>query len=248
MRNYINSIELALNKNVDTNKYPFSLQAVKSLNSPLRLQSPVTFIVGENGSGKSTLLEAIAVSQGFNPEGGSVNFNFSNRNSHSILFKHLKISRGSPRPQTGYFLRSESFYNLATEIDNLNQDPWSPPLLNSYGGKSLHEQSHGESFFSLIKNRFGANGLYILDEPEAAISPKRQIEMIYLIHQLVLKNCQFIIATHSPILLSLPNSDIYEIKEGEISLTEYEQTETFSIAKHFLTHHSSLIKHLLKDE
>ena len=135
----------------------------------IRLDSQVTFFVGENGVGKSTLIEALAVAVGFNPEGGTINFNFSTQDSHSELYQYLKIVRGGKRPRTGFFLRAESFYNVATEVDRLEETP-GPSLLASYGGVSLHHQSHGESFMALVENRFGGQGLYILDEPEAALS------------------------------------------------------------------------------
>ena len=159
--NFFLSIALKEEKINNYNDYPFSLPVIKSLERTL-LHPHVTYIVSENGSGKSTLLEAIAVSQGFNAEGGTINFNFSTHSSHSELHEYLRISKGSKKPRTGFFLRAESFYNVITEIENLG-------VTSSYGSKSLHEQSHGEGFLSLMKNRFGYNFLYILDEPEAAL-------------------------------------------------------------------------------
>src|SRR5213080_2922437 len=145
--------------------YPFSIPAIRHLDE-LRLDSAVTLFAGENGSGKSTLVEAIAVAAGFNAEGGSRNVTVSTRASHSPLHKHLRLVRGTRRPRTGYFLRAESFFNVATYLERLED----PGALAPYGGRSLHEQSHGESFISLLKHRFGPGGLYILDEPEAALS------------------------------------------------------------------------------
>ena len=222
-------------------QYPFNLAAVQGLKDQLDFHENVTFLVGENGSGKSTLLEALAVQQGFNAEGGTKNFNFATEESHSELHKHLRVSKGFQNPKNGFFLRAESFYNVASEVDNLG-------YAGSYGGKSLHEQSHGESFFALMQNRFGANGLYILDEPEAALSPNRQMAMLTLLHQLVLQGCQFIIATHSPILLSYPDSKIYEIQSNAIKTVDYEQTEIFNISKYFLCNYKSILEDLLKDE
>ncbi|WP_019614890.1 AAA family ATPase [Psychromonas ossibalaenae] len=227
--------------------YPFCLPAVKGLSTRLEFHEAVTFIVGENGCGKSTLLEALAVSQGFNPEGGTKNFNFSTRSSHSSLSDYIRIAKSIKRPKTGYFLRAESFYNVATEIENLDNEPsFGPPIIDSYGGISLHEQSHGESFFALMKNRFGREGLYILDEPEAALSPGRQMAMISLLHQLIGQGCQFIIATHSPILLSYPNAAIYEIGERGLEKTQYEDTDTYAITKHFLNNYENMLEILLE--
>ena len=210
---FIFSIGLKKEKIQNYDKYPFSLPIVKYFED-IDLNPSVTFIVGENGSGKSTLLEAIAVSLGFNPEGGTRNFGFNTRESHSDLYKYLRIAKGIKRPKTGFFLRAESFFNVATEIEQLDEDPWGgPPIIDSYGGISLHEQSHGESFFSLMRNRFGSKGLYILDEPEAALSPNKQMAMITLMNDLIKKGSQFIISTHSPILLSYPKSTIYEIRD-----------------------------------
>ncbi len=186
------------------NGYPFDLPDVRALET-LSFHPDVTFLVGENGSGKSTLLEAIAVVWGFNPEGGTVNFNFSTRPSHSDLYKYLRIVRSHKRPKDGFFLRAESFFNLATNIEHLDADPsFTPPVSDSYGGRSLHEQSHGESFLSVFLNRFGGNGFYVLDEPEAALSPTRQLAVLRRIHHLVLHNSQFVIATHSPLLMAYP--------------------------------------------
>src|SRR5690606_29322572 len=147
-------------------------------------------------------LEALAVAWGFNAEGGTKNFSFSTKVSHSHLCKLIRLSRSYLRPKDGFFLRAESFYNVATEIEKLDEGPGGPPIIDSYGGTSLHNQSHGESFFALMMNRFGGQGLYILDEPEAALSPTRQMAMIARMHQLIAKGSQFIIATHSPILMA----------------------------------------------
>lgn len=150
--------------------YPFHLPAVRTLDR-LTFQKPVTFLVGENGTGKSTLLEGIAAAWGFNPEGGTLNFSFNTRSSHSNLYEYFRIARGVRRPKDGFFLRAESYYNVASYIDELDEQPGGPPIKDSYGGKSLHEQSHGESFLATFVHRFGGRGLYILDEPEAALSP-----------------------------------------------------------------------------
>lgn len=242
--NIILSIDLKKEKVEDFEAYPFSLPSVKNLERTL-FHPHVTYIVGENGSGKSTLLEAFAITQGFNPEGGTVNFTFSTRPSHSILHEYLRVAKTHKRAETGFFLRAESFYNVATEIENLDSQPGGNKIMNSYGGKSLHEQSHGEAFFALMQNRFGPNGLYILDEPESALSPNRQMSMLTLIHELVKQGAQFIIATHSPILLSYPSAMIYEIKEEGLVKTSYEDTETFKISKRFLNDHEGILEILL---
>ena len=193
---YVSSVSLRRELIEDFARYPFGLPAVRALDH-IDLHRKVTFFVGENGSGKSTLLEAIAVSLGFNAEGGSRNFNFSTRRSHSELHEFLRIAKGFKRPRDGFFLRAESFFNVATEIENLDAEPsFGPPVISSFGGRSLHEQSHGESFLSLMTERFGGQGLYILDEPEAALSPQRQLAVLSRIHDLVSDDSQFIIATH----------------------------------------------------
>jgi predicted ATPase len=207
----------------------------------------VTFLVGENGSGKSTLLEAIAVAWGFNPEGGTRNFRFQTRRSHSTLHEYLRLVKKVPRPRDGFFLRAESFFNLATEIEHLDDEPsFGPPIIDSYGGRSLHEQSHGESFFSLMMHRFGGQGFYVLDEPEAALSPTRQLAMLVRLHELVRDRSQFIIATHSPILMAYPNAWIYEIAANELRRVSYEQTEHYVVAKRFLNDSKKQLEILLR--
>ncbi len=201
------------------------------------ITSPVTFFVGENGSGKSTLLEAVALAAGLNPEGGSKNFRFSTRDSHSDLWQYLRLSkRADKRWKDSYFLRAESFFNVATHIEELDEGPtfdnWD--IIDAYGGKSLHEQSHGESFFALMVNRFGGEGLYILDEPEAALSPARQIAMLYLIRELTDKGAQFLISTHSPILTACPGAIIWELGENGMRNVRWEETENYILTNRFL--------------
>jgi len=224
-------------ESVDKNTYPLNIPSIRKIDKIL-FHPNITFIVGENGSGKSTLLEALAVKLGFNPEGGSKFISFSTRASHSELHKYFKIHKHHIHPENHFFLRAESFYNVASSIDEL--DKIGRPLLPQYGGKSLHEQSHGESFFSLFIHKFGKNGLYILDEPEAALSPNRQMAMLARMHELVSQNCQFIIATHSPILLSYPDALIYEIGDDGLVETSYEETEIYTTTKYFLNHYKSM--------
>ena len=202
---YLRCIELCRERIQSFSEYPYCLPAIKDL-SILEFHKKVTFIVGENGTGKSTILEGIAVAYGFNPEGGTRNFNFSTNDTHSDLHKNLKLVKGVKRPNDGFFLRAESFYNMATNIDDIG-------VANSYGGVSLHLQSHGESFLSVIRNRFSGHGLYILDEPEAALSPSRQMSFLVIMDELIKQGSQFIIATHSPIIMAYPDSIVYELNE-----------------------------------
>ena len=245
MSQYIRSV--ALDDLSDEESYIAELPAVKCMSAmeELSLDNSVTFLVGENGTGKSTLLEGIAVGFGFNPEGGTRNFSFATNETHSPLHERLRLIKTFTRPRDGYFLRAESFYNAASYIDGLDKiNAPTPPIIDSYGGRSLHEMSHGESFFALIMNRFGGNGLYILDEPEAALSPARQMSLLIRINELVKQNSQFIIATHSPILLAYPDALIYELTENAITRRRYEETETVSVSKAFLTDPNKMIKRL----
>jgi predicted ATPase len=206
----------------------------------------VTFLVGENGSGKSTLLEGLAVAWGFNPEGGTRNFRFGTRTSHSVLHQHLTLVKSARRPRDGFFLRAESFFNLATEIERLDAEPGGPPIINSYGYQSLHEQSHGESFLAVMMHRFGGHGLYVLDESEAALSPSRQLAMISRLHQLVGMRSQFVIAAHSPILMAYPNSRIYQISANGLEHVSWRDTEHYIVAKRFLNDPEKQLSRLLE--
>src|SRR5262245_40107219 len=216
-------------------EYPFSLPAFRGLDT-IVFHPAVTFLIGENGTGKSTLLEAIAVGLGLNPEGGSRNFNFSTRASHSSLHWLLRLVRGVRRPRDSYFLRAESFFNVATEIERLDDGPaLGAPIISAYGGRSLHEMSHGEAFLALATHRFRGNGLYILDEPEAALSPIRQMALLVRIHQLVSEGAQFIIATHSPLLMAYPEAIILQLEEkADIRSIAYEETAHFRVTRDFL--------------
>lgn len=243
---YVSRITFLREKVASFETYPFCLPAVRRL-AQIQLHPNVTFFVGENGSGKSTLLEAIAVSLGFNAEGGSRNFRFSTRNSHSELHKFLRIAKGIRRPRDGFFLRAESFFNVATEIDNLDaeQSP-GPRIIDSYGGRSLHEQSHGESFLALMTERFGGQGIYILDEPEAAMSPQRQLAVLSRLHDLVLDESQFIIATHSPILMAYPDALIYQCSQDGVALVAYKDTEHYQVTRDFLANPDRMLQILLE--
>jgi predicted ATPase len=244
-KQYISRIALRRDIVESFDVFPFSLPAVRALDV-LEPHPKVTFLVGENGSGKSTLLEAIAISMGFNAEGGSKNFRFSTRASHSRLDEYLRVSKGVSRPRDGFFLRAESFFNVATEIEALDEEPGlGARVIESYGGQSLHERSHGESFLTLLNERFGGQGLYLLDEPEAALSPQRQLAALARIHELVKDESQFIIATHSPILMSYPDAAIYHLSTNGIECVEYEQTEHFQVMRAFLNSYKSALRELL---
>ena len=240
--------KIALDGNINSDSYLYNLPAVKYLQeNELEFTSAVTFFVGENGTGKSTLIEGIAVAYGFNPEGGSRNFTFSTNNSHSELWEKIEIAK-SAFPKDGYFLRAESLYNLATDIDEMDKLPsFDPLVIESYGGVSLHKQSHGESFLNLVQNRFFGNGLYILDEPEAALSPMKLMTLLIEIDRLVKSGSQLIIATHSPILMSYPEAEIFEFsKEYGICKTDYKNTEHYKITKSFLNNPEKMLSYLLK--
>jgi predicted ATPase len=230
---YVIRVELKRDEVPSFAAYPFSLPAVRNLDV-LKLHPRVTYFVGENGSGKSTLLEAIAVSCGFNAEGGTRNFRFGTRASHSDLHEYIRVAKGIRKPKDGFFLRAESFFNVATEIERLDSEGMGPRVIDSYGGKSLHEQSHGESFLALMMNRFGGHGLYILDEPEAALSPQRQLAALARIHDLVHSDSQFIIATHSPILMAYPEAYIYACSTDGIKLIDYYDTEHYRVMRDFV--------------
>lgn len=230
---YLREISLKRDKDLPEDQYPFTIPAFKKLQS-IAFSPKVTFIIGENGAGKSTLVEAVAVVLGLNPEGGSRNFHFSTRASHSELWRRLLVVRSWSRPRDQYFLRAESFFNVATEIESLDREREGLPVINAYGGVSLHAQSHGESVLALVRNRFRGNGLYLLDEPEAALSPARQLAMLRRIHELTTLDSQFIIATHSPILLAYPGALILTLDDNGCHETPYMDTQHYRVMRDFL--------------
>lgn len=237
---FIRSVELKRDDVASFDDYPFNLPVVRKFEE-LVFDSQVTFLIGENGSGKSTLIEAIAIACGFNPEGGSKNFNFETRAETSPLYQLMHVVRGHKRPTDGYFLRAESFFNVATEIDQRE-------LASYYGGRSLHEMSHGEAFFTLLNDRLLGAGLYIFDEPEAALSPTRQMAMLTRMHELVGDASQLIIATHSPILMAYPGAQILEIVDGELRRVNYEETEHFQVMRQFFLQRERMLRILLNAE
>ncbi|HBI02562.1 MAG TPA: AAA family ATPase, partial [Paenibacillaceae bacterium] len=196
-----------------------------------------------NGSGKSTLLEAIAYQCGFNPAGGGRNNIYELESSEAKLGDYIRLS-WLPKITQGFFLRAESFYHFASYLDQLG-----PASYESYGGKSFHQQSHGEAFLSLFSSRFGQKGIYLLDEPEAALSPARQLALLRLIHDLEESGqAQFIIATHSPILLGYPDAQILNFDEVPISAIEYEETNHYFIMKGFLNRREKFLKELFEND
>ncbi|NUP29970.1 MAG: AAA family ATPase [Nocardia sp.] len=203
-----------------------------------------SFLVGENGSGKSTLIEAIAVAAGLNPEGGSQNYRFATRSTESVLGEHLVLRWGVTKPRNRFFLRAESFYNMATETERLG-----PEQIATVGGRSLHHRSHGESFVDLMRHRFLPGGLYLMDEPEAALSPRGCMTVLARISELVERGCQFLVATHSPILLALPGATIYRIDEdGSIDTVGFDEAPPVRLTREFLARPHHYLRYLLDRE
>lgn len=227
--------------NVEPNydEYPFNVPAVRELGN-IDFHPNVTFFVGENGSGKSTVLEAIAVALGFGAEGGTKNVQFRTVESVSPLHEALRLARSAPQPRDGYFLRAESFFNVASYMDEVG-------YTDSYGG-SLHARSHGESFMAVLIDKLRGNGIYLFDEPEAALSPSRQLAAIVAIHQLVEDSSQFIIATHSPILLSYPHAKIIQFDSSGVSEVAYKDTEHYALTRDFLNNFPRRLEQLLSDD
>lgn len=242
---FIRGIRIDWDK-VEEDSYVRDIPSVCSIRD-MEFRENVTFLVGENGTGKSTLLEAVAVAYGFNPEGGSRNFNFATRPTHSGLHRALTLIKGVHRPRHNFFLRAESFYNVATQIEEYRDGSDPDTYYERYGGRSLHEQSHGESFLALMQNTFEEQGMYILDEPEAALSPQRQLTLLIHICRLASKGAQFIIASHSPILLGIPGADILSFEDGEVERIGYEETESYRVTEMFINNREYFLKRLLEE-
>lgn len=243
---YIKKVYLKRDEISSFDQFPLTLPLIKNFNE-LMFHPNVTYIIGENGMGKSTLLEGIAISYGFNPEGGTLNFNFSTYDSHSNLDHYLRLAKSANRAKDCFFFRAETFYNVATNIEELDKGyPSGKKVIDSFGGKSLHEQSHGESFFAAFTERFQGNGLYILDEPEAALSPLRQLSMLSRINDLINLGSQFIISTHSPIIMAHPHAKIIQLTEDGMTEVELEETSHYSIMKQFFDDKDRLLHHLFQ--
>ncbi|MCM1128172.1 MAG: AAA family ATPase [Lachnospiraceae bacterium] len=232
---FIQSISIDWSK-IERDSYLRNIDSIKNLRT-LSFKSPITFFVGENGSGKSTMLEAIAVAAGFNPEGGTKNYHFSTRDSHSELCDALRLTKGFRTPGWGYFLRAESFYNVATKEEDYADA--------THPSERLHEKSHGESFLAIAQKQLKPNGLYLLDEPEAALSPQRQLTLLVEIYECAKQESQFIIVTHSPILLGIPGAEILTFDSGEVHACEYEETDSYQVTEMFIHNREQLLKRLL---
>lgn len=237
---YLRYASIRPDTELDYEAYPFSIPAVREIES-IEFHPNVTFFVGENGSGKSTVLEGIAVALGFSAEGGTKNVRFPSAGSLSPLHEYLRLAKGVSKPRDAYFLRAESFFNVASYMDETG-------YLKGYGGQSLHTQSHGESFMAVLLNKLQGNGIYLLDEPEAALSPIRQLAALRAIHQLVEDHSQFVIATHSPILLSYPNAKIIFFDNSGVSEVAFEDTEHFAVTKDFLNNYPRRLEQLFQDD
>ena len=239
---FITEATLRRNPLADLSGYPYSIPAIRHLER-LEFPTPVTFFVGENGSGKSTLLEGIAAAFGLNPEGGTKHVRFSTRSSHSELFRELKLTKTRPAATDSYFLRAETFYNLASVIER--PEDRRAYDLEAFEGQSLHDRSHGEAFLALVLHRLRGNGFYCFDEPEAALSPMRQLALLAAMRQLVVKGSQFIVATHSPLLLAYPDATIYAFGDGPPQVLAYRETEHYQVTRAFLENPERMLRELM---
>jgi predicted ATPase len=240
---FVRSVGLTSGGDRPAGGHPWDIPAVRALAGGVDLSAGVTFLIGENGSGKSTLLEGLAVALGMNAEGGGRNVQFSTRASHSALGDHLRLVRGVRRPRTDFFLRAESVFTVATYIEELPAMGGDP--LEPYGGRSLHEQSHGESFLAIALNRFGPDGLYLLDEPESALSPQNQLTLLRRMHELVADGSQFVVATHSPLLLAYPGALILRCDADGLTPVGFDDAEPVSLVRGFLADPQRYLHHLL---
>ena len=222
---------------IETDSYLQKIESIAGLDQ-LEFHKGITFFVGENGSGKSTLLEAIAVAYGFNPEGGTRNYKFSTYDSHSELCNAMRLIKGIHKPGWGCFLRAESFYNVATAEDEYSRGPGGRP-------QHFHEKSHGESFLAMAQSNYKPNGVYLLDEPEAALSPQRQLTLLLEIVECARAQSQFIIVTHSPILLGIPDAEILTFDSGQICPCSYEETDSYQVTEMFINNREQILHRLL---
>lgn len=243
MADFLRHLEIRHDTIADRSVYPFSIPALSQLDR-LVFHPSVTFLVGENGSGKSTLIEAIAIKAGFNAEGGNKNFTTSLRPSESSLHAHVRLARGTKREVGGFFLRAETMFNVATEVEEKGLDK-----LERGAWEFIHEKSHGEAFLYVMQHRFHRKSLFVLDEPESALSPQRQLAALALIHQLVQDGCQFVIATHSPILMAYPDAHIFQLDpELGVRQVAYRETEHFVVTRAFLQNPEGMLARVLKGE
>jgi predicted ATPase len=233
---FILHLELVRDKVPNWDAYPFNIPAIAKLER-LPFERPVTFLVGENGSGKSTLIETIAICAGFNPEGGTKNFGTALRPSESALHEFARLARRGRRERSGFFLRAETMFNVSTEAEQYR----------AYGWDDLHAMSHGEAFLWIAMNKFINHGLYILDEPEAALSPQRQLSLLVRIQQLVKGGAQFVISTHSPILLAYPDAAIFHLDGDGIHPVRYRDTEHYAVTKAFLDNPERMLQRLFAE-
>jgi predicted ATPase len=240
LKPYLRSITLKRDQVESFDEYPFSIPAISTLES-IALHADVTFFVGENGSGKSTMVEAIALALGFSPEGGTKNVRLETSETTSTLHQYLKLVKGFAPPKDNYFLRAESFFNVATFMDSTG-------VSAAFDNRPIHARSHGEAFLAVLTQKLRGNGLYILDEPEAALSPSRQLAALSTIHRLVKDGSQFIIATHSPILLAYPSAKIIKLDDDGMNEISYEETEHYQVTKDFLNNRERMLHHLLAEE
>ncbi len=241
---YIQSIAIDWRK-ISRSSYLQEIPALKHLKA-LEFQKNITFFVGENGTGKSTLLEAIATAYGFNPEGGTVNYRFSTFDDVSELHHAIRLTKGYRRAKSSYFFRAESFFNVASKAEDYRNFTPKEIYYRQYGGKSLHEQSHGESFLAYFQS-FSQDGLYLMDEPEAALSPQRQLTLFIQMARMADAGSQFLVASHSPILLGIPGADIISFDSGTASRCRYEDTESYQVMEMFINHRDILMERLLRE-
>lgn len=244
---YIESVSLRRDQVQDWSEFPFCVPALRNLEH-LELHPKVTFLVGENGSGKSTFLEALAEKLGFRASGGGRVNSLTAPDYESALAPLLTIARTRNRPSDGFFLRAESFYNWATELDTLEATPFCGGVLAGYGGKSLHAQSHGEAFLNLLTQRLNGHGIYLFDEPEAALSPQRQLAMLVRLHDLTRDFSQVVIATHSPLLMAFPEAWIYQFDTDGIRRIAFEDTDHYRITRSFMMNPREMVRKLLDDD